>query len=113
MEKILVTGGAGYIGSTLVPKLLQEGFEVTVVDNFYFNNFSSLLGCCKYENFEIIEGDARDEPELRVARAIDLAHAPRTDGAHDLIWSQTSPRGQPHRCPPAWARLVCFKECQE
>lgn len=65
MEKILVTGGAGYIGSTLVPKLLQEGYAVTVVDNFYFNNGYSLLGCCKYQNFEMIEGDARDEALMK------------------------------------------------
>jgi len=61
MEKILVTGGAGYIGSTLVPKLLQEGYEVTVVDNFYFNHYYSLLACCKHKNFDVVEGDARDE----------------------------------------------------
>ena len=61
MEKILITGGAGYIGSTLVPKLLQEGYEVTVVDNFYFNHYYSLLACCKHKNFDVVEGDARDE----------------------------------------------------
>jgi len=61
MEKILITGGAGYIGSTLVPKLLTEGYKVTVLDNFYFNHYYSLLPCCKHENFEIVEGDARDE----------------------------------------------------
>ncbi|MES1220520.1 MAG: NAD-dependent epimerase/dehydratase [Bacteroidota bacterium] len=65
MEKILVTGGAGYIGSTLVPKLLQEGYEVTVVDNFYFNNYYSLLACCKYKNFDVVEGDARDEDLMK------------------------------------------------
>ena len=61
MEKILITGGAGYIGSTLVPKLLTEGFKVTVLDNFYFNHYYALLPCCKHENFDVVEGDARDE----------------------------------------------------
>jgi nucleoside-diphosphate-sugar epimerase len=57
--KILVTGGAGYIGSTLVPKLLQQGHSVTVVDNLYFQQ-TTLLDCCKYKTFEIIRGDVRD-----------------------------------------------------
>lgn len=60
MSKILVTGGAGYIGSVLVPMLLQEGHEVTVLDNFYFNQ-STLLECCMDPNFHVVRGDARKE----------------------------------------------------
>jgi nucleoside-diphosphate-sugar epimerase len=58
--KILVTGGAGYIGAVLVPKLLQAGHSVTVVDNFMFGQ-TSLAECCAYETFEVVRGDARDE----------------------------------------------------
>ncbi|MEP6795811.1 MAG: NAD-dependent epimerase/dehydratase [Saprospiraceae bacterium] len=65
MEKILVTGGAGYIGSTLVPKLLEKGYKVTVIDNFYFNNYLSLLACCRNENFDVIEGDVRNEELMK------------------------------------------------
>lgn len=56
---ILVTGGAGYIGSVLVPQLLQEGHRVTVVDNFLYQQ-SSLLDCCHHERLTLIRGDARD-----------------------------------------------------
>jgi nucleoside-diphosphate-sugar epimerase len=68
--KILITGGAGYIGSVLTPSLLSAGHEVTVLDNFYFNQ-SSLLDCCHQEKFQVVRGDARDETLVKplVAKA--------------------------------------------
>jgi nucleoside-diphosphate-sugar epimerase len=57
---ILVTGGAGYIGSVLVPKLLNYGHNVTVLENFMFRP-NSLADACVYDGFDIIRGDARDE----------------------------------------------------
>ena len=58
--KILVTGGAGYIGSILVPMLLNEGHEVTVLDNFMYKQ-STLLDHCYNTRLSIINGDVRDE----------------------------------------------------
>lgn len=63
---ILVTGGAGYIGSILVPELLKAGNNVTVLDNFYYKQ-SSLIDCCKYKTFNIINGDVNDEEVLKKA----------------------------------------------
>lgn len=57
---ILVTGGAGYIGSILVPALLAEGHSVTVLDSFLYNQ-TSLLDCCNNPNLSIVRGDVRDE----------------------------------------------------
>jgi len=57
---VLVTGGAGYLGSILVPTLLARGCAVTAVDNFLYGQ-TSLLDCCAYENFAIVRGDVRDE----------------------------------------------------
>jgi len=57
---ILITGGAGYLGSVLVPELLALGNKVTVIDNFMFNQ-APLLECCHNPNFKIVRGDARDK----------------------------------------------------
>ena len=62
--RVLVTGGAGYIGSTLCKVLLDKGYEVTVLDSFLYGQ-NSLLDCCAYENFNVVRGDCRDENILR------------------------------------------------
>jgi nucleoside-diphosphate-sugar epimerase len=59
MQKILVTGGAGYIGSILVPDLLNNGYEVTVLDLFNRPDFP-LAHICENPHFNVIRGDARD-----------------------------------------------------
>jgi nucleoside-diphosphate-sugar epimerase len=58
--KVLITGGAGYIGSVLTPTLLAQGYEVTVLDNFMFRQ-NSLAECCQYESFQVVRGDCRDQ----------------------------------------------------
>ena len=59
-EKILITGGAGYLGSIMTPYLLEQGYQVTVLDNLLFNQ-ASLLDCCANSKFEFIRGDICDK----------------------------------------------------
>jgi nucleoside-diphosphate-sugar epimerase len=57
---ILVTGGAGYLGSTMVPDLLNAGHKVTVLDNLMFKQ-TSLNHVCINPNFSFVKGDIRVE----------------------------------------------------
>ena len=63
MANILVTGGAGYIGSMLSQDLLALGHNVTVLDNFMYQQ-SSLGQLCYHPNFRIYRGDVRVETDL-------------------------------------------------
>jgi nucleoside-diphosphate-sugar epimerase len=60
---ILVTGGAGYLGSTLVPQLLAAGHRVTVLDSFMFRQ-TSLNHVCYHPNFQVVKGDIRVESTM-------------------------------------------------
>lgn len=62
--KVLITGGAGYIGSLMVPYLLSKGYNVTVADNMIYRQ-NSLLDCCADKNFSFVRADARDESAMK------------------------------------------------
>jgi nucleoside-diphosphate-sugar epimerase len=59
MSKVLITGGAGYIGSELVGYLLRDGYEVTVLDSLMYDA-TSLLRYTNDEKFNFVRGDVRD-----------------------------------------------------
>ena len=61
---ILVTGGAGYLGSIMVPELLRLGHKVTVADTFMFGQ-TSLSEVCFMDNFTIVKGDIRNKELLK------------------------------------------------
>ncbi|MBL94866.1 MAG: dTDP-glucose 4,6-dehydratase [Alphaproteobacteria bacterium MarineAlpha3_Bin5] len=61
---ILITGGAGYLGSIMVPMMLEKGYNVTVLDNFTFKQ-NSLAHVCSKENFSISRGDIRDKELIK------------------------------------------------
>jgi nucleoside-diphosphate-sugar epimerase len=64
VTRVLVTGGAGYIGSTLVPALLERGLAVTVVDSFMYDQ-DSLAACCYHKAFNLVRGDVRSMAVMR------------------------------------------------
>jgi FlaA1/EpsC-like NDP-sugar epimerase len=64
--KILITGGAGYLGSTLAEHLLFKGHRVTVLDNLMYKQ-TSLLHLFKQPKFHFIAGDVRDKDRLKLA----------------------------------------------
>lgn len=79
--KILVTGGAGFIGSHLSKKLLEEGNQVVCVDNFYTGNKKNISGLARNRNFELLEHD--------IINPLDI------DGL-DQIYNLACPASPPH-----------------
>jgi len=63
MNNVLVTGGAGYIGSILTENLLELGFNVTVLDNFMYKQ-ASLNHLCHNPRFNVVNGDIRNEKTI-------------------------------------------------
>lgn len=63
--KVLVTGGAGYVGSVLVGKLLQKGIKVCVVDNLMYDNGFTLIPYFNTPKFQFIKGDVRDKKLMK------------------------------------------------
>jgi nucleoside-diphosphate-sugar epimerase len=69
---ILVTGGAGYLGSTLVPELLNNGHKVTVLDSFMYGQ-NSLAHVCHHPDFNVVRGDIRlEETMLPLMKKADI-----------------------------------------
>lgn len=58
--KIIITGGAGFIGSHLCDKFIGEGHEVVCLDNFLSGNLTNVRHLLDYRNFKLVKGDVRD-----------------------------------------------------
>jgi len=65
VSKVLVTGGAGFIGSHLVDRLLAEGFEVTVLDDFSTGRMENISCHKDVREFHLVRGDVRDAGLVR------------------------------------------------
>nr|HPH00362.1 SDR family oxidoreductase [Tenuifilaceae bacterium] len=66
MQKVLVTGGAGYIGSVLVRQLLEHNYRVVVLDSLMYGG-ESLLDLFNNNNFDFVKGDIRREEDIAMA----------------------------------------------
>ncbi len=73
MKRILVTGGAGFIGSHLCKKLVEEGHYVICLDNFLTGNIENVKNLLNESNFEIIEHDIENEIDIKVDEIYNLA----------------------------------------
>lgn len=95
MDSVLVLGGAGYIGCILTPRLLAEGYSVTVIDRLMYEH-NGLLQCCSHDEFRFIRGDITDK-EL-ISREV---------SRHDIIVPLAAIVGAPAcAADPVRSRLV-------
>jgi nucleoside-diphosphate-sugar epimerase len=65
-ENVLVTGGAGYIGSVLVRLMLENGYRVKVLDNLMFGGVP-IIDLLNNDDFQFMKGDVRNEDDIRLA----------------------------------------------
>lgn len=84
--RVLVTGGAGYVGSVLLPSLVEEGHEVCVLDSFTGSSPRNLMGSPEYE---FVRGDVRDHGAVKraldgVSAVIHLAAVTGAADSHDI-----------------------------
>ncbi len=95
--RILITGGAGYIGTILVPMLLERGHHVTVLDTFKSGG-PDLSSACQYDTFEPIKGDARDTRILDdLIPKHDVLIPPRGPGRRSPVQGGRDRRHDPER----------------
>ena len=66
MKKYLVTGGAGFIGSHLCERLMQENNHVICLDNFYNGNLNNIRGLFNNKNFYFVEDDILNFAKIKV-----------------------------------------------
>lgn len=90
MKKVIVTGGAGFIGSHVVEQLLAKGIQVTVIDNLYGGRLENLADCVNNKNFEFLELDIRKlEPSLAAFKNVDCVY--HLAGIGDIVPSIERP----------------------
>lgn len=65
-QKVLVTGGAGYIGSVLTRQLLEQGYHVRVLDSLMYGG-EPIIDMLNYPNFEFVKGDVRNRADVEKA----------------------------------------------
>lgn len=73
MKRILVTGGAGFIGSHLCKRLVEEGNEVICVDNLFTGSKKNIYSLMEYKNFEFLRHDVTRELQVEVDQIYNLA----------------------------------------
>lgn len=94
--KVLVTGGAGYIGSVLTKLLLDKGYEVKVLDRFFFGK-ETLDEVAENKNLEVIKGDVRSF-ELNILKGVDIVM--------DLAALSNDPSGELN---PEWTMDINYR----
>ena len=68
-KRILVSGGAGFVGSNLCERLLRDGNQVVCIDNLYTGSMDNIKDFQGNDNFEFLQMDILDRPAIEIGRA--------------------------------------------
>ena len=107
-QKVLMVGGAGYIGSILVEYLLQMGFRVTVIDNFMYKQ-QGLLGLVDNPNLTIISraSDDNSDTKLKIAGANNVGAGDASLAGYLAAESSGSDFATAISTAMSWASAAC------
>jgi UDP-glucuronate decarboxylase len=98
--RILITGGAGFLGSHLSKRLLEEGHEVICMDNFFTGRKRNILDLAENPNFEIMRHDVTDPFKLECDQIYNLA-CPASPVHYSTMQSRRSR-------PQSWGRSIAW-----
>ena len=99
MKSVLVTGGAGFIGSHLCERLIKEGVEVICVDNFITGNRKNIEKLLEHKSFKLIEADVSQPTDNYLQKKL------KFDEIYHLA-SPASPRGYMEKPQFIWDTLL-------
>ena len=110
MKTALVTGGAGFLGSNLCARLLEEGYRVLALDNLYTGSRANLAAFADSPNFTFLEADITELPNLQTPKRPNAQTPKLLSQTFSEIYNLACPASPPHyQARPVFTTLTCIR----